>query len=97
MANVYKGSFGIKANTKGEVILAPHAEGKYTAADAVAVHKRVLAIAKEQKLVARLYKPDAKCTEPVVLCDKYGKPYLALLTKRAGPTGKAVTPTKWFD
>ena len=96
MANVYKGSFGIKSNTKKEVILAPNPEGKYTAADAATVYKRVQAIAKEQKLVARVFKPDGG-TEPVILCDKYGKPYLALLTKRAGPTGKAVTPTKWFD
>jgi hypothetical protein len=97
MANVYKGTFGIKANTNNEVILAPHPEGKYTAADAATVYKRVQAIAKEQKLVARLFKPEASCTEPVILCDKYGKPYLALLKKRTGPAIKRAAPAKWFD
>lgn len=95
MAKVYEGRFGIKANTKGEIVLGKSAEGKYTAADAAAVLKRVQALAKEHKMVARVFKPNAKATEPVILADKWGNPYLALLPKREG----AVAPKRaaWFD
>ena len=95
MAKVYEGRFGIKANRKGEVVLGKLVDGKYTAGDAAVVLKRVQAIAKEQKLVARVFKPDAKGTEPVILADKWGNPYLALLPKKAG--GNVPQRTAWFD
>jgi hypothetical protein len=96
MGKVYEGRFGIRANAKGEIVLAkPKAgtQGKYTAADAAVVLKRVQALAKEHKLVARLYKPDPKATEPVILADKWGSPYLAVLGKTAHTTKSTV----WFD
>jgi hypothetical protein len=96
MAKVYEGRFGIKANSKGEVVLGKQIEGKFTAADAATVLKRVQAIAKEHKLVARVFKPDAKATEPVILADKWGNPYLALLPKREGASAPAKR-TAWFD
>ena len=95
MAKVYEGRFGIKANRKGEVVLGKLVDGKYTAADAATVLKRVQALAKEHKLVARVFKPDAKATEPVVLADKWGNPYLALLPKREGMN--APKRAAWFD
>ena len=95
MAKVYEGRFGIKANRKGEVVLGKLADGKYSADDAAVVLKRVQAIAKEHKLVARVFKPDAKGTEPVVLADKWGNPYLALLPKREGVN--APKRAAWFD
>lgn len=95
MAKIYEGRFGIRANSKGEVVLGKSVEGKYTAADAAVVLKRVVAIAKEQKLVARVFKPDPKATEAVVLADKWGNPYLALLPKKAGMVAKP--KSVWFD
>lgn len=98
MAKVYEGTFGLKANTKGEVVLGKTAKGKYTAEDAVEVYKRVLALAKEHKLQARVFKPDSKApvTVPVILADRWGNPYLALLPKKedAAPTTKR---SAWFD
>jgi len=94
MAKVYEGRFGIKSNAKGEVVLGKLVDGKYTAADAAVVLKRVAAIAKEHKLVARVFKPDAKGTEPVILADKWGNPYLALLPKKEGVAKRKST---YFD
>ena len=95
MAKVYEGRFGIKANGKGEVVLGKLVDGKYSADDAAAVHKRVQALAKEHKLVARVFKPDAQGTEPVILADKWGNPYLALLPKRDGVVAKR--KSAYFD
>jgi len=95
MAKVYEGRFGIKANSKGEVVLGQLVDGKYTAEDAATVLKRVQALAKEHKLVARVFKPDAKATEPVILADKWGNPYLALLPKREG--ANAPKRAAWFE
>jgi hypothetical protein len=96
MAKVYEGTFGIRSNTKGEIVLGKTAKGKYTAEDAATVYKKVTALAKEHKLVARVFKPDAKGTEPVILADRWGNPYLALLPKResAAPAAKR---SAWFD
>lgn len=88
MAKVYEGRFGIKSNSKGEVVLGKLVDGKYSAEDAAVVLKRVQALAKEHKLVARVFKPDAKGTEPVILADKWGNPYLALLPKKEGVVAK---------
>jgi hypothetical protein len=95
MAKVYEGRFGIKANRKGEVVLGKLVDGKYSADDAAVVLKKVQAIAKEHKLVARVFKPDAKGTEPVILADKWGNPYLALLPKKDGMA--APKRASWFD
>lgn len=95
MAKVYEGRFGIKSNAKGEVVLGKLVDGKYTAADAPSVLKRVNALAKEHKLVARIFKPDAKGTEPVILADKWGNPYLAVLPKREGVVAKR--KSTYFD
>lgn len=95
MAKVYEGRFGIKANRKGEVVLGKLADGKYSADDAAVVLKRVQAIAKEHKLVARVFKPDPKGTEPVILADKWGNPYLALLPKK--DSVNAPKRAAWFD
>lgn len=95
MAKVYEGTFGIRTNTKGEIVLGKSKDGKYTAADAATVLKRVTALAKEHKLTARVFKPDPKATEPVILADKWGNPYLALLPKKEGVTAKRTS--RWFD
>lgn len=91
MAKVYEGRLGIKPNGKGEVVLGKRVDGKYTAEDAQVVLKRVQALAKEKKLVARVFKPDPKGTEPVILADKWGNPYLAILPKREGVVAKRKT------
>jgi len=88
MAKVFEGRFGIKSNAKGEVVLGKLVDGKYTAGDAEVVLKRVVALAKEHKLTARVFKPDAKGTEPVILADRWGNPYLALLPKKEGIAAK---------
>ena len=95
MARVYEGRFGIKSNAKNEVVLGKLVDGKYTADDAGTVLKRVQSLAKEHKLVARIFKPDAKGTEPVILADKWGNPYLALLPKKEGVATKR--KSTYFD
>lgn len=97
MGKTYEGTFGIRTNTKGEIVLGKAKDGKYTAADAAVVHKRILALCKEHKLKARIFQPDPAGTQPVVLADPWGNPYLALLPPEKDDKKGKKRATRWFD
>jgi len=95
-AKTFEGSVSIILNTKGEIALKKDAAGKFTAADAAEIHSQMVAFAKSKKAVINKYSlfiTDGG-KEPVLLVNRYGNPYIALLAPRGDSGGSKKTVTK---
>lgn len=91
MAMIYKQPVSVYANTKGELTVKPDADGKWTHDNVVELYKTMQSLSKQHKMPIRVFKPEANGTTPVLLADRYGKPYLALLTASKAPSKMTVT------
>jgi len=94
-AKTFEGSVSIVRNTKGEVSLKRDPEGKFDASNAAECYSTLTQLAKKHKLPINKYSlfvPDGG-TEPVLLANRYGNPYIALLPKR-GESAKRGSVTK---
>lgn len=91
MAMIFKGNVSIFSNTKKEVVVKPDAEGRFNADNAQELYTTMLEVAKKNKLTPRVFKPEATGDTPILMCDRYGKPYVALLPERKAPSKVTVT------
>lgn len=84
-AKTFEGSVSIVKNTKGEIALKRDAEGSFTAKDAPEIYGKLVELAKSHKASINSYSLfiAEKGTEPVLLANRYGNPYIALLPKRS--------------
>ena len=85
-AKTFEGSVSIVKNTKGEIALKKDAEGKFSADNAGECHAKLVELSKKLKAPINKYSlfiVDGG-TEPVMLANQYGNPYIALLPKRDG-------------
>ena len=87
----FEGSVSVIRNTKGEIALKRDPEGKWNASNAGELYAKVKELAKAQKAAINAYSlfivKDG--TEVVLLANRYGNPYIAVLPKREGGAGKA--------
>ena len=84
-AKTFDGSVSIVKNTKGEIALRKDAEGKFNAENASECHAKMQELSKKLKAPVNKYSlfvTDGG-TEPVMLANRYGNPYIALLPKRS--------------
>jgi len=51
----------------------------------------MLALSKKHKMEVRVFKPDTGGDTPVLMSDRWGKPYIALLPERKAPSKVVVT------
>ena len=94
-AKTFEGSVSIVKNTKGEIALKKDVDGKFSAANAAECHAKMVELSKKLKAGINkysLFTPD-NGTEPVLLANRFGNPYIALLPKQgdAGTKRNAVT------
>jgi hypothetical protein len=85
-AKTFEGSVSIVKNTKGEIALKKDAEGKFSADNAGECHAKLVELSKKLKSPINKYSlfiADGG-TEPVMLANRFGNPYIALLPKRDG-------------
>ena len=89
-AKTFEGAVSIVLNTKGEIALKKDPEGKFTAANAAECYETLAKLAKSRKAAINKYSlfVTEGGTEAVLLANRYGNPYVALLPKREGG-GKA--------
>ncbi len=95
-AKTCEGSVSIVKNTKGEVALKRDPEGKFDARHAAECYNIMQQLAKKNKLPINKYSlfiPEGG-TEAVLLANRYGNPYIALLPKRGDGDTKRGTVTK---
>lgn len=95
-AKTFEGSVSIIKNTKGEIALKKDAEGKFNAANAGECHAKLMELGKKLKAPINKYSlfiADGG-TEPVMLVNQFGKPFLAVLPKRGDGNVKRNAVTK---
>jgi hypothetical protein len=95
-AKTFEGSVSIVLNTKGEIALKRDSEGKFTAENAVECYQTMTKLAKARKATINKYSlfMVENGTEAVLLANRYGNPYIALLPKRADGQAKRNAVTK---
>jgi hypothetical protein len=91
MAMMYKGQVSVFSNTKGELTVKPDVEGKYSFSNIEELYKTMQRLSKEHKMPIKAFKPEAGGNSPVLLTDRFGKPYLALLSASKAPSKPTVT------
>lgn len=94
-SKTFEGKVSLVMNTKGEIALKRDPEGAWDASTAQALHVKMQELAKKHKAAVNSYSlfTAEGGTEPVLLANRYGNPYLALLPKRGDgtPGRKGVT------
>ena len=95
-AKTFDGNVSIVLNTKGEIALKKDAEGRFNAENASECYQTITKLAKARKATINKYSlfMVENGTEPVLLANRYGNPYLALLPKRADGQVKRNAVTK---
>jgi len=95
-AKTFEGSVSIVKNTKGEIALKRDPEGKFSAENAVECYQTMSKLAKTHKTTINKYSlfMVENGTEPVMLANRYGNPYIALLPKRGDGNVKRNAVTK---
>jgi len=95
-AKTYDGTVSIVLNTKGEIALKADSDGKFSAENAAECYTTLTKLAKARKASVNKYSlfmvKDG--TEPVLLANRYGNPYIALLPKREDGQAKRNAVTK---
>ena len=95
-AKIFEGSVSIIRNTKGEIALKRDFDGKFSAANAGECHAKLVELSKKMKAPINKYSlfvADGG-TEPVMLANRFGNPYIALLPKRNDGSAKRNSVTK---
>ena len=95
-AKTFEGSVSIVKNTKGEIALKRDPEGRFSAANAAECYAKMMELCKRLKLPVNKYSlfiADGG-TEPVMLANRFGNPYIALLPKRGDGNVKRSAVTK---
>jgi iron uptake system EfeUOB component EfeO/EfeM len=95
-AKTFEGSVSVVKNTKDEIALKKDAEGKYSVTNASECYAKMTELSKKLKFPINKYSlfiaKDG--TEPVMLANRFGNPYIALLPKRGAGSGKKNAVTK---
>jgi len=95
-AKTFEGSVSIVKNTKGEIALKRDPEGKFNAGNATECYAKLTELGKKLKAPINKYSlfvADGG-TEPVMLANRFGNPYIALLPKRGDGNVKRNAVTK---
>lgn len=91
MSKVFDGKVSILPKGDDEMELVKDEEGNFSAENAAELYAKMQEIAKKKKLKIHKWSlmETKGGTEPVLLANRWGKPYLAILPKRPdGKTGR---------
>ena len=94
MAKIYQGKVSVYNNSKNQLVVKPDDDGKFTQENAAELYSTMVALGKKHKLEVRVYKPEANGDTPILMADRWGKPYVALLPERKAPGVAKVTIQK---
>jgi hypothetical protein len=95
-AKTFEGLVSIVKNTKGEIALKKDADGKFSVDNAGECHAKMTELSKKLKAPINKYSlfiADGG-TEAVMLANRFGNPYIALLPKRGDGAAKRSSVTK---
>jgi ABC-type nitrate/sulfonate/bicarbonate transport system ATPase subunit len=82
----FEGKVSVVLNSKGEIALKRDPEGAWDATQATALHQKMTELGKKNKASINKYSlfVTEGGTEAVLLANRYGNPYIAVLPKRDG-------------
>ena len=91
MAKIYKGRVSVYSNNQNQLVVKPDDEGKFNHENVAELYKTMCQLAKKHKMEVRVFKPEQLGDTPVLMADRWGKPYIALLPERKAPGALTVT------
>lgn len=95
-AKTFEGSVSIVKNTRGEIAIKRDPEGKFSAVNAAECYAKMMELSKKLKSPINKYSlfMVENGTEPVLLVNRFGNPYVAILPKRDDGSVKKNAVTK---
>lgn len=94
MAKIYQGKVSVYSNSKQQLVVKPDDSGKFDSNNVAELYKTMLTLGKKHKMEVRVFKPEQGGDTPVLMADRWGKPYIALLPERKAPGAVKVTVQK---
>lgn len=96
MAKIYQGKVSVYSNSNNQLVVKPDVDGKFDHTNVVELYKTMVTIGKKNKMAVRVFKPEneTNCDTPLLVADRWGKPYIALLPERKAPSVAKVTVQK---
>lgn len=91
MAKIYKGNVSVYSNSQNQLVVRPDPEGKFNYESVQELYETMVKLGKKHKMEVRVFKPEAGGDTPVLMADRWGKPYIALLPERKAPGALTVT------
>jgi hypothetical protein len=86
MAKIYNGKVSVYADTKKRITIKADTDGKFDMTNVVELYTTIQKLSKQHKMEAKVYKPKANGDTPIIMSDKWGKPYLAVLPAQETPS-----------
>jgi hypothetical protein len=94
MAKIYQGKVSVFSNSNKQLVVKPDANGQFDMNNVAELYSTMLTLGKKHKMEVRVFKPEATGDTPIIMTDRWGKPYIALLPERKAPSATKVTIVK---
>ena len=94
MAKIYQGKVSVYSNSNKQLVVKADDAGKFDSNNTAELYTTMCELGKKHKMEVRAYKPEQGGDTPVLMADRWGKPYIALLPERKAPSIAKVTVTK---
>lgn len=94
MAKIYQGKVSVFSNSKQQLVVKADDDGKFDMNNVAELYSTMCQLGKKLKLEVRVFKPEQGGDTPVLMADRWGKPYVALLPERKAPGIAKVTVQK---
>lgn len=94
MAKIYQGKVSVFSNSNKQLVVKPDTSGQFDSSNTAELYTTMCELGKKHKMEVRVYKPEQGGDTPVLMADRWGKPYIALLPERKAPSVTKVTVVK---
>ena len=96
MAKIYQGKVSVFSNSNKQLVVKPDANGQFDMNNVAELYNTMLTLGKKHKMEVRVFKPEneTNCDTPLLMSDRWGKPYIALLPERKAPSSVKISVTK---
>ena len=98
MAKIYEGNVSVFKNTKNKIVCKADSLGNFNAETVDALVKTMTEIGRREKAEVNFFVPEGnlgdKGMTPMLLANRWGQPYVALLPQRNGTASVKAKPVK---
>ena len=98
MAKIYEGNVSVLKNTKGKIVCKADSSGNFNSENVDALVKTMTEIGRREKAEVNFFIPEGTASDkgltPMLLANRWGAPYVALLPQRDGTASVKAKPVK---